>query len=346
MRSRLDDDRVTELTRRRLAALAAELAAARGERWTPDDSDQTGDTGETGDIALERALGPGSRGRPGAARPPQPSRSDQQSSVASPVAVPPGRHARRDPGWRARIAGWTVDRLPPPLTGRPHLGSAQAGLVLVIVAAGLVLAAWWLLRTGGSGTGVAAPPRPTVAPVASSSASSSSASSAPGAASTPGASAAGGPGSPTTGTDRIVVDVAGKVRHPGIAVLPAGSRVVDAVRAAGGVRPGVDRSTVNLARPLTDGEQVLIGVGPPGGVPDGVSTSPAASPGAGPGALVNINTADQAALETLPGVGPVTAQAILQWRTENGAFTSVDELLEVSGIGDATLAKIAPYVTL
>jgi competence protein ComEA len=101
---------------------------------------------------------------------------------------------------------------------------------------------------------------------------------------------------------------------------------------------------VNLARLLTDGEQVLIGVGPAGGPAAGAATS--ASPGGTSGPLVNLNTADQTALETLPGVGPVTAQAILQWRTEHGGFTSVDELLEVSGIGDATLAKIAPYVTL
>jgi competence protein ComEA len=104
---------------------------------------------------------------------------------------------------------------------------------------------------------------------------------------------------------------------------------------------------VNLARPLTDGEQVLVGVGSSGAAPSvGAAPPSASSPGTTPGALVDINTADQTALETLPGVGPVTAQAILQWRTEHGGFTSVDELLEVSGIGDATLAKIAPYVTL
>jgi competence protein ComEA len=173
---------------------------------------------------------------------------------------------------------------------------------------------------------------------------------------TPGASGspAGAGASPAAGGDQIVVDVAGRVRHPGIAVLPAGSRVVDAVRAAGGVRPGVDRSTVNLARPLTDGEQVLVGVsaasgtagGAAGGSVGGGAAAPAPSTGASPPTLVNINTADQTTLETLPGVGPVTAQAILQWRSEHGGFTSVDELLEVSGIGDATLAKIAPYVTL
>jgi len=134
------------------------------------------------------------------------------------------------------------------------------------------------------------------------------------------------------------------VRHPGIAVLPAGSRVVDAVRAAGGMRPGVPLGSVNMARPLTDGEQVLVGVAGGGGPPGVVAPSPSGT--SGPVALVNLNTADQTALESLPGVGPVTAQAILQWRTEHGGFTSVDELLEVSGIGDATLAEIAPHVTV
>jgi competence protein ComEA len=88
--------------------------------------------------------------------------------------------------------------------------------------------------------------------------------------------------------------------------------------------------------------------------PPGVAASAASGVGGGaapggastPGAMVNINTADQTQLETLPGIGPVTARSILDYRTEKGGFTSVDELLEVSGIGDATLAKISPYCTL
>jgi competence protein ComEA len=349
MRTRPTDDRVTELTRRRLAALAAELAAARGETLPPalQPPPVSSQEGPPGSEAVERGSSGGT-----------------------------GRHAHRLPTPEGRIRGWVADRIPPVLATRPHLGSAQAGLVLVIVAAGLVLSAWWLLRAGGSDSGVAAPTRPAV--VVSASASGSVASPSTGAPGSADAGAAGagaaGPGSgpasslassgpdsaavtssPSAAGAEIVVDVAGKVRRPGIAVLPAGSRVVDAVRAAGGVRAGVDRSTVNLARPLTDGEQVLIGVGSAAGgvlpgalagaLPGGVST-PGPTTGAAPVAMVDVNTADQTALETLPGVGPVTAQAILQWRTEHGGFTSVDELLEVSGIGDATLAKIAPYVTL
>ena len=124
-------------------------------------------------------------------------------------------------------------------------------------------------------------------------------------------------------------------------MLPPGSRVVDALEAAGGARRGVDLTALNLARPLVDGEQVLVGVQPVAGVA-GTLDSPAPAGGT----LVNLNTADAAALDTLPGVGPVTAEAILSWREEHGGFTSVDELLEVDGIGEATLADLAPLVTL
>jgi competence protein ComEA len=144
--------------------------------------------------------------------------------------------------------------------------------------------------------------------------------------------------------------VTGKVRRPGIATLPQGSRVVDALQAAGGPRHGASLTSLNLARVLADGEQIVVGLR----APPGVAASAASGVGGGaapggastPGAMVNINTADQTQLETLPGIGPVTARSILDYRTEKGGFTSVDELLEVSGIGDATLAKISPYCTL
>lgn len=140
----------------------------------------------------------------------------------------------------------------------------------------------------------------------------------------------------------MTVDVAGKVRRPGIAVLDEGARVIDALEAAGGVRAGVDVAGLNLARVLVDGEQILVGVAPPAGV--AATTVP--TTGAPPAALVDLNTADGAQLETLPEVGPVTAASILAWRDTHGGFTSVDELLEVDGIGEATLAKIAPHVTV
>jgi competence protein ComEA len=104
----------------------------------------------------------------------------------------------------------------------------------------------------------------------------------------------------------------------------------------------VDLGALNLAQVLTDGEQIVVG-GPPV-APTGVT---AAASGAPPTAtLVDLNTADQTALESLPEVGPVTAQAILAWRTEHGGFSAVSQLLDVDGIGDATLAKLTPFVTL
>jgi competence protein ComEA len=144
----------------------------------------------------------------------------------------------------------------------------------------------------------------------------------------------------------VTVDVTGEVRHPGIVVLDAGARVVDALDAAGGARPGVDLSGLNLARLLVDGEQVVVGVPPPPGVAAGAAAGATPSPGAPGAPLVNLNTASQSELEALPEVGPVTAQAILAWRDEHGGFTAVDELLEVDGIGDATLGQVAPYVTV
>ncbi len=147
-----------------------------------------------------------------------------------------------------------------------------------------------------------------------------------------------------------MVDVAGRVRRPGIVTLPWGSRVADALEAAGGVRPGVDLVTLNLARMLVDGEQLLVGIEaatvPGPATPDPtIVPRPGVTPGT-PAVLVNLNTATLADLDTLPGVGPVTAEAILAWRTENGAFSTVDELLEVSGIGDVTLEELRDLVTV
>ena len=134
----------------------------------------------------------------------------------------------------------------------------------------------------------------------------------------------------------------GKVRRPGIVVLEPGARVVDALDAAGGARRGADLAGLNLARLLVDGEQIVVGVPPP----PGPAASAAGSPGPDPGALVNLNTASLAELDELPGVGPVTAQAIVDWRTGNGGFRSVDQLLDVDGIGEKTLADLAPLVTV
>lgn len=225
----------------------------------------------------------------------------------------PGRHA-------ARLAEPVRRRSP--LLALPTLPAAQVAVVLVTLAAALLAGAWWVVR---SGSDVVPVPEATIVPGLV----------------TPGAPAPSGAASAVPPAGVVVVDVAGRVRKPGIVVLKLGSRVVDALRAAGGVRRGVDLATINQARLLVDGEQILVGVDPPAGVAAGAASGSGAS-----GALVNLNTADQALLETLPGVGPVTAQAILGWREANGRFSSVEELLEVDGIGDATLAQLAPFVTI
>ncbi|QAY61922.1 ComEA family DNA-binding protein [Microbacterium protaetiae] len=142
----------------------------------------------------------------------------------------------------------------------------------------------------------------------------------------------------TPGTGDMYVHVAGAVRQPGLYLLPDGSRLVDAVAAAGGFAKDAARDGVNLARPVSDGEQVVV-------PREGEEPEDAAS-GTAPDGTVNLNTADQAALETLPRIGPALAQRIIQWREQNGRFTSVDDLLAVSGIGEKLLAGIRDQVTI
>lgn len=138
----------------------------------------------------------------------------------------------------------------------------------------------------------------------------------------------------------VVVEVVGKVREPAVFSLPAGSRVQDALEAAGGARPGVDTTDQNLARVLVDGEQIRIGLRP---APAGDPVS--ASGGTG-SALIDINTASMDQLEQIPGVGPVLAQRIVTYREQNGGFQVVEQLTEVSGIGEATFAQMQPVVTV
>lgn len=158
----------------------------------------------------------------------------------------------------------------------------------------------------------------------------------------------------TTAPTTVVVHVAGRVHRPGIVELPAGARVAEAIDAAGGVTEEADTTRVNLARVLVDGEQVLVlapdedpppgtGAPPVAGAPPAGSAAPGTGAGAGagaPAAVVDLNTATLADLETLPGIGPVLAQRILDWRTANGRFSSVDELREISGLGEKRIADL------
>ena len=158
----------------------------------------------------------------------------------------------------------------------------------------------------------------------------------------------------------VVLHVLGAVVDPGIVELPLGSRVVDAIAAAGGPTDAADLAAVNLARVVVDGEQLrlpAVGEAPAAGVPgSGAGSAGAGSGGAGSGSAgaaglsadgrININTADAAGLEQLPGVGPAIAARIIAWREQNGPFRSVDELTAVSGIGEKTLDGLRDQATV
>ncbi|WP_220501756.1 ComEA family DNA-binding protein [Microbispora sp. H10670] len=160
---------------------------------------------------------------------------------------------------------------------------------------------------------------------------------------TPGVGGFGGPSSgPAT---RAVVYVTGRVRRPGVFVLPPGARVADAIEAAGGLRKGASPGGVNLARHVVDGEQITVGGPAPSGAAAGPDAPPegAAMPG---GVVVNLNTATAGQLDALPGVGGVIAQRIVDYRDARGGFQSVDQLKDVPGIGERKFAELRDKVTV
>jgi len=150
---------------------------------------------------------------------------------------------------------------------------------------------------------------------------------------------AGAPSARGSAALTLVVHVLGAVAEPGLYRLPEGSRVVDAVAAAGGFAQEADPGALNLARRLFDAEQILVPVA--GAVP--AVSGPSV---AGPDGRVNLNTADRALLETLPRIGPATADRIIAWREANGGFASVEDLGEISGIGERTLAALRDLVSV
>lgn len=161
----------------------------------------------------------------------------------------------------------------------------------------------------------------------------------------PSPAANGGPGAASaspSGTP-VIIDVAGWVKDPGVYEFAQGDRVIDAVNRAGGPRKGADLSSINLAAILADGTQIVI---PKVGSGTTASGGAPGSSGTGGTPLVNINTAAESELETLNGVGPVLANAIIQYRVQHGPFHTVDDLDDVSGIGPATLEKLRPFVTV
>jgi competence protein ComEA len=238
---------------------------------------------------------------------PHPSTDQDWIDDTSPV---PEQEEDTTPWWRRAEPGRLVERWLPggiPVKSRRKLSVA----VVIGLALGTVVAVAVLLSSSGGRE-----PPPTL----------------------PVAKATPSPDEPasTRAEAPIVVCVVGRVVRPGLVSLPDGSRVDDAVRAAGGPQPGADLTGLNLARKLTDGEQISVGV-------------PAAEPGpTAPGTpeKVDLNSASLAQLDTLPGVGSVTAQRILDWRTRHGRFTRVDQLRDIDGIGPSRFGQLKDLVVV
>ncbi|WP_181407711.1 ComEA family DNA-binding protein [Nocardioides sambongensis] len=298
----------SDVAARRLAALAADLASHRDGATVPGEPPEEQWWADHTRVAPRR-------------QPSDPSTPPASAPAAPPPLPVPGRHAAR-----RRVPLLSRVPLPPAMTGFTW-GPAHLTVVALLIAGGLAATAWWVGRDAGAEQ---------VAPSALSDAPEALAPTLAGETLVGAEATPDGP----EGTGQVTVDVAGKVRRPGIQVLDAGSRVVDALEAAGGARAGVDLSSINLARPLTDGEQILVGL------PAGVAAPAPSGGGSTATPLVNLNTATAEQLETLPEVGPVTAAAIVAWREERGGFTSVDELIDVDGIGEKTLETIRPHVSV
>lgn len=237
-------------------------------------------------------------------------------------------------------AGRWVERWLPPGSGR----RTPRPRVLVSVAAGLVVAIGIVLAVVVGRPSAEEPPP---LPVAHEKPAPGSSSSAP--------TGEAGPPEPTgtdggakDGSERLVVSVVGKVRDPGLVRVRAGARVADAIEAAGGARGDADLMSVNLARKLADGEQLYVGVPVPPGVDPGVPQAGASGEKSSGGGdeLIRLNSADADELESLSGVGEVTAQRILDWRTEHGGFSAVEELREIDGIGDKRFEELRDQVSV
>jgi competence protein ComEA len=146
------------------------------------------------------------------------------------------------------------------------------------------------------------------------------------------------------GDEGTWVHVVGEVRAPGLYFVALGSRVVDAIMAAGGLTAQADECAINLARPVSDGEQLVISTRAGDALGCGAVPVVGGS-GGGASSPISLSRADLTALDSLPGIGPTLAQRIIDWRTANGGFTSVDQLNDVSGIGDKLFTTLQPLVT-
>lgn len=295
-----------------VAAVSWRLDDAPVGGWTPAAGSAGNASGSrsTGHAGVGPTVAPSGRG---------PAAADQQAHAT--VQLADGPPVRPQPSVAELVRAVAGRHVPETLRGAVvGLGRGPVLALAAVVAVAVVVGAALLLR---------ARPAPVVVPEPSRAGSPRAAS-----------AASSRPSSPAA---QVVVDVAGAVGRPGLVTLPAGSRVADALSAAGGARPGTDLRSVNLARRLVDGEQLLVGV--PGLAP-GVSSGSAQSPGGGgvAGQPLDLNAASEKDLESLDGVGPVLAQRIVGWRTAHGRFDRVDQLREVSGLGEKKLDAIKAQV--
>lgn len=266
---------------------------------------------------------------------PEPPAAQSPDLTARPASEPEPNVAPVMPPTAGDLArSWIQDRVPPWASGmveRASVGSVLAGLAAAVaVGLGGVMvlhhrsAATYPPSYDASATGAAG-----ATPIGGS-----------------GSTFAGPTGSPppTPGVDgsSIVVDVGGRVRKPGLVTLPPGARVADAIKAAGGPLRHREITTIDLAARVADGQLLLVGM---------KAADPAAAAGVGvdptsTASAVALNSATLDQLETLPGIGPVLGQNIIDWRTTHSGFTSIEQLQQVSGIGPATYAELSPLVTL
>lgn len=244
----------------------------------------------------------------------------------------PPEHAHPEEGDEHVRGGWIPDPVQPERLkdARWTLTPKHIAVLALILTIGLIWAAWSVFHTRPETLPDTRPTTTTGSPVTQ-----------PTQTATQPTNARGSP-TPTV----LVVDVAGKVRRPGLVRAPTGARVADVLTLAGGPLPGVDLTPLNLARQVTDGEQIIVGQPnqPPPATPP-ANHNPTAPPTA-PTDSINLNTATLAQLDTLPGVGPVLAQRILDYRTENGPFTTLDQLQEVPGVGPKKFDSLKPHVHL
>ena len=263
--------------------------------------------------------------------------------------VPPGarREARRMPPRPAfalteygGLLGRVVERM------REWRDDARFGVVVLVVIAVVAGVVWYRIGISGGDDAVAAPNSSSAASAASAGSTTTS----PETTTPAGASGSGAARTPAAGGSgaKLLVHVAGAVAQAGVVELAANARVTDAIKAAGGAQADGDLDRLNLAAKLTDGERVYVprvGQADPGVLGGSAAGASSGTPGT-PGTPINLNTATQAQLESLPGIGPVYAQAIIAERQARGAFKSVNELRNVRGIGEARFADLAPLVTV